>query len=68
MMSKILGAYIYIIERLKESGTHAALSALCTTAGLSLDSGILHQILVLLSVVFGAAGFFIKEAKPLTQL
>ena len=67
-MNKVLGAYIYIAARLKEPSTHAALSSLLAMAGLNLDSGILHEILVALSVAFGAAGFFVKEAKPLTQL
>jgi hypothetical protein len=65
-MDKIMGVYIYILKRCKEPSTYAALSALMTSAGLSVETGFLHNIIVLLGVAFGSLGFFIKEAKPLT--
>lgn len=64
-MDKILGTYNYLIARLAEPSTHASVASLLALAGLNLDAGIVHDGLVTSSVLFGALGFFVKEAKPL---
>lgn len=65
-MDKLLGAYIWLSMRLKEPSTHAALSSLLLSMGLSTDTGVLHNLAVILSLGFGALGFWVKEAKPQT--
>jgi hypothetical protein len=65
-MDKLLGVWIYLQARLAEPSTHASISALLTLAGLNLDQGIVHDSLTTAGVVFGALGFFVKEAKPLS--
>ena len=67
-MDKILGVYIYIVNRLAEPSTHASIASLLAVAGLDLDKGGLHDALIALSVCFGAIGFFTKEAQPLTKV
>lgn len=67
-MEKLLGAYIYLCKRMKEPSSHAAMSSLFLMAGLNIDTGWIHDLSVLISMVFGASGFFLKEAKPLTNI
>lgn len=67
-MDKLLGAYIFISDRLREPSSHNAVSYLLGLAGLTIDSPVVQAILLVFSVGFGAAGFFLKEAKPLTKL
>jgi hypothetical protein len=64
-MGKLLGAWGYIQARLAEPSTHAAVASLLALAGLKLDSGVLHDALVVMGVAFGGLGFFVKEAKPM---
>ena len=67
-MEKILGAYLYVAERLKEPSTHAALASLFMMAGINVESGWPHDVATLIAVAFGAIGFFVKESKPLTKV
>ena len=67
-MEKILGMYVYMLNRCREPSTHSALCALATSAGLSVESGFLHNILILVGVAFGGIGFFVKEGKPETVI
>ena len=66
-MDKVLGVWIYLQARLAEPSTHASIASLLTLAGLSLDQGIVHDVMTVLGVGFGALGFFVKEAKPLSS-
>lgn len=65
-MDKLLGAYIFLQYRFAEPSTHAALSSMAGAAGLSFESGMLHNIMIILSLGFGCVGFWKKEARPLT--
>jgi len=65
-MDKILGVYLYIVQRLAEPSSHASISALLAMGGLQLDHGIVHDVMIAISIMFGSLGFFVKEAKPLT--
>lgn len=65
-MEKMMGVYIYMLQRCKEPSTHAALSSMFAMAGLSVDTGVVHDLLTLVGLAFGGLGFFVKEAKPLT--
>lgn len=67
-MDKILGVWVYIQARLAEPSTHASIASLLTLAGLQLDTGVIHDALVTLGIVFGGLGFFVKEAKPLSTV
>lgn len=67
-MDKIMGMYIYLNRRCREPSTHAALCALFSSAGLSVESGFLHNILILVSLAFGSLGFFVKEGKAETVI
>ncbi len=67
-MDKVLGVFIFVKGRLTEPSTMASLSSVCTMAGIQLNQGAIQDGLVVLGLVFGALGFFVKEAKPLTNV
>ena len=67
-MDKILGIYLFLAARLREPSTHASISAVAALAGVNIDSGILHDLSVVLSLGFGAIGFYTKEAAPITTV
>jgi len=64
MMSKLLAIWNFIYARIQEPSTHASISALLGIAGLQLDTGVIHDGMVALSLIFGAIGIVIKEYKP----
>mgnify|MGYP006283533841 CR=1 FL=1 len=64
-MGNLLGSWGYIQARLAEPSTHASIASLLLLAGVNLDTGVVHDTLTALSIVFGALGFFVKEGKPL---
>ncbi len=67
-MEKMMGMYIYLVNRCKEPSTHSALSALMLSVGLSVDTGFIHNVLILISLAFGGMGFFVKEGKAETVI
>lgn len=67
-MDKILGLYLYLRGRLAEPSTHAAIQGLLIAAGINIDAGLWHDLIVTASLAFGGLGFFVKEAKPLTDV
>ena len=67
-MGKLLGLFIWIKVRLLEPSTHASLSAVCAMIGVNLDDGAINDWINVLTLVFGALGFFISEEKPLTNI
>ena len=62
-MGSLLGAWSYFMARINEPSTHASISSLLMMAGLQLDSGIVHDSLTAMGVLFGMLGFFVKEGK-----
>ena len=65
-MDKLLGFWNYIQLRLAEPSTHASISSLLALAGLNLDAGIVHDVLIALGIAFGGLGFFVKEGQRLS--
>jgi len=65
MAGKLLALWLYLNDRMKEPSTHAAISSLLITAGVSIDSGVFHDLIVLISLGFGGLGIFTAEAKRL---
>lgn len=59
-MERILETLDYLKARLSEDSTHAALSSLMLGAGISIGPGLLHDWIITLSVVFGAAAVLMK--------
>lgn len=65
-MGKLLAFWNYLQFRINEPSTHASISSLLALAGLNLDDGIVHDVLIVLSIVFGGLGFFVKEGQRLS--
>ena len=66
-MEQVIGAFMYVEQRLAEPSSHAALATLFGTVGMNIDAGPAHNAYVFLTIVFGALAFFIKEGKPKTE-
>ena len=60
-MGKVLGAFNYLLARLKEPSSYASISAALGVAGVHLDPGLVQDFLVTGSVIAGVLGFFVKE-------
>ncbi len=67
-MDKVIGIFIYVRTRLNEPSTYASLAAIMAMAGVKLDPGTVQDFLNVGTLFFGAMGFFVKEAKHLTNL
>jgi len=67
-MSKLLGLFIWLKSRLSEPSTMASIAAVSALGGVNVDPGAVQNALNIGSVIFGALGFFITEAKPLTKV
>ena len=65
---KLIGAFIFLKGRLREPSTYASLSAVMATFGLHADPGVIQDWMNTLTLVFGLLGFFVKEAKPETEV
>lgn len=68
MMGQIMGAYLYIVERLREPSTHSAIAAICGLLHVQMDWGLVQNIIDMTGIIFGTMGFFVAEAKPLTEV
>lgn len=67
-MDKILTAFIMLKRAWYEPSTHAAISSLCGTLGVTLNDSLIGNILIVASIPFGIAGIWLKEAKALTEI
>lgn len=65
-MGSILGLFIWLKARLNEPSTHASLAVVCQALKVEIDIEVINHWLNLASILFGAAGFFVKEKGPLT--
>ncbi len=68
MMGKILGAFIFLKQRLSEPSSLASISAIMAMAGVNIDAGAIHDWLNAGTIAFGLLGFFVADAKPLTKV
>ena len=68
IMDKLLGVFIFVKARLREPSTFASLASVCAMLGIHLDAGLVTDWLNTLTIIFGALGFFVKEAKPLSRV
>jgi hypothetical protein len=67
-MGKILTAFLFIQRAWKEPSTHAAISAIFTSLGVSFPETLIGHWLTLLAIPFGIAGIWLKEVKPETKV
>ena len=65
-MSKLLGLFIWLKSRLSEPSTMASIAAVSALGGVNVDPGAVQNALNIGTVIFGALGFFVAEAKPKT--
>jgi hypothetical protein len=65
-MGQVLGLFIWLKARLKEPSTQASLAVVCQALKVEIDMDIINHWLNIASILFGAAGFFVKEKGPLT--
>ena len=62
-MDKLIKAGEFLVERLKEPSTHAALATVCLTLGTQLNVGAFDSFLNIGGILFGTLGFFVSEKK-----
>lgn len=67
-MGRMIGLFIWLKQRLSEPSTMASIAALSALAGVKVDAGLVQDALNVGTVVFGAAGFFVAEQKPKTEV
>jgi hypothetical protein len=67
-MDKVLGLFIWIKAKLAEPSTMASLAAVSSMVGVQMDPGTIHNVINVLTLVFGALGFFFKESGPITKV
>jgi hypothetical protein len=67
-MGKLLGLFIWLKLRLSEPSTMASIAAVSALGGVNVDPGKVHDAFNIATIVFGALGFFVAEAKPLTKV
>ena len=67
-MSTLLGLFIWLKSRLSEPSTMASIASVLALVGYKLDPGIVQDWLNTGTVVFGALGFFVKEASAITKV
>lgn len=67
-MGKLIAVFIFIKSRLREPSTFASIAAVLALIGVKLDPGIVQDWINTGTVLFGALGFFVKEATPLTKV
>ena len=67
-MEKAMGAFLFLKDRLNEPSTFASLAAIAALVGVKIDAGLVQDALNTASLAFGVLGFFVKEAKPLTEI
>lgn len=65
-MGKLLGLFLWIKPRLTEPSSFAALSAVSAMAGHQISAEDVKNVMDVATLVFGALGFFVAEAKPAT--
>lgn len=67
-MNKLLGAFIWLKQNLKQPGTMASLSAICAMLGVQVDAGMIQDWLNTLTLLFGTLGFFFQPAPQLAKV
>ena len=67
-MAKLLGVFLWLKQNLQQPGTMASLAAVCAMIGVKVDAGLVQDWLNTLTLVFGALGFFLQPAQPLTKV
>jgi hypothetical protein len=67
-MAKVIGAFLFLKARLSEPSSLASLSAIMAMIGVNVDSSVIQDGLNVGTLVFGALGFFVAEASPLTKV
>jgi len=67
-MSKIIAFFSWLKARLTEPSTMASIAAVSALGGINVTPGHIQDALNLGTLVFGALGFFVSEAKPLTKI
>ena len=68
IMSKLINLFIWLKARLTEPSTMASIAAVSALGGVNVNPGHIQDALNLGTLVFGALGFFVSEAKPLTKI
>lgn len=67
-MDKALGAFLWLKQNLKQPSTMASLAAMCAMLGVQVDVGMVQHIINILTLVFGALGFWFQPAKQLAKM
>ena len=67
-MNKLLGAFIWLKQNLKQPSTMASLSAICAMLGVQVDSGLVQDIINIATLGFGLLGFWFQPAQQLAKV
>lgn len=67
-MDKALGAFLWLKQNLQQPSTMASLAAICAMLGVQVDTGMIQHIINILTLIFGALGFWLQPAKQLAKM
>lgn len=67
-MDKLIGAFVFLRNRLKEPSSLLSLALVMKTIGVQIDESTIQAWLDMAALIFGVLGFFVAEAKPLTKV
>lgn len=67
-MEQLLGLFIWLKARLSEPSTMASVAAVLAMVGVHIDEGVYKDIMNVLTLVFGAMGFWVKEGHAETKV
>ena len=67
-MSKVFGAFLWLKQNLQQPSTMASLAAICAMLGVQVDPGMIQHIINILTIFFGALGFWLQPAKQVAKV
>lgn len=67
-MGKIFGAFLWLKQNLQQPSTMASLAAICAMLGVQVDTGMIQHIINILTLIFGALGFWLQPAKQVAKV
>jgi hypothetical protein len=67
-MGKVFGAFLWLKQNLAQPSTMASITGVLAMVGMKVDAGMVQDWVNVLTVFFGALGFFLQPAKPLAKV
>lgn len=67
-MDKLLGAFLWLKQNLKQPGTMASVTGVLAMVGMKVDPGVVQDWITTFTLLFGTLGFFFQPAKQLAKM